>query len=470
MSEFEFENEDFFNIDELIQQYEDAQRKNKSRFFDQEDFESIIEYYQFSGRYDEAMQVSDESLKQHLSSAILWIKRAQLYFELKNIEMALIALDTAGNYDPNEIEIDLLKAEIYTFQSKYQEAVDILESLLDKAERDEKIDIYLQLCDVYEDWEKYPQVYDYLLRCLALDDQNSEALNRLNYVVEITNQFEESIHLHQKIIDQHPYNYLAWYNLACAYRGTHQIEKAIEAYEYVIAINDKVDYAYTEIAEIYYNTKEYKKALDVLKDLCELMEPDDEVYFMQGKCFEAMGDMKMARYNFRKCVHENPANSQAYFRIGETYKQEGQWQQAYKAFQKAADLEKEQYEFCLAMAEAAMEINEIEVAVEACETAIDIFINRHEAYFILASIMALNDDTETALEIIDKGIGISKSKLELRYAQAAIYVMDNKLKHAEMLLLELLTEDEFEVYNCMFDFCPALEENVWLNNLIEQFY
>lgn len=80
MSDFEFENEDFFNIDELVQQYEDAQRKNKSRFFDQEDFESIIEYYQFSGRYDEAMQVSDESLKQHASSSILWIKRAQLYF------------------------------------------------------------------------------------------------------------------------------------------------------------------------------------------------------------------------------------------------------------------------------------------------------------------------------------------------------------------------------------------------------
>jgi len=71
----------------------------------------------------------------------------------------------------------MLRAEIYTFQSRYKEAVQILEALLQKAERDDLPEIYLQLCDVYEDWEKYYEVYNCLLACIKVDPNNEEALN-----------------------------------------------------------------------------------------------------------------------------------------------------------------------------------------------------------------------------------------------------------------------------------------------------
>lgn len=470
MSNFDFENENDnqLNITELIERYERSEKVGQTPFFDQDDFEAIIEYYQSKGLFEQALVVVEKSMLQFPYSSILLIKKAQIYFELKQLNIALEILDKAVIYDSSEIGIYLLRAEIYTFQSRYKEATEILYDLLSTAEKDDLADIYLQLCDVYEDWEKYFNVYDCLIECLKVDPNNEEALNRFNYCIEIVDKFEESIPFHNYLIDINPYNEFAWYNLACAYRGINEYEKAIDAFEYVLAINEDADFVYQDIAELHFKNGMYKNALEVIRDMCETFEADDEIYFLQGKCHEALGNNKMARYCYRKAVHDNPSLSEAYFRIGETYKNEGMWEQAYKSFQKANELEKEQYDFCLAMAEAAMEIGETEVAIDACETAIDIFVKRHEAYFILGKIMAQYGDIEIARDILMKGAEVCKSTIELNYAICATAFMENKLKEAEVMLRLLLAED-YSKYDVLFDFCEDLEENHAIQNILANF-
>ena len=468
MSNFDFDNDNNINVAELIAQFEQSVKNDHTPFFDQDDFEAIVEYYEEKGQFEQAMLAVEKSLQQYPYSSILLIKKAQVYFELKQLNLALEILEKAEIYDSSEIGIYLLRAEIFTFQSRYKDAIDILEKLLETSERDDLADIYLQMCDVYEDWEKYFEVYDCLVACLKIEPNNEEALNRFNYCIEITDKYEESIPFHKKLIDINPYNEFAWYNLACSYRGIDEYENAIEAFEYVLAINDDADFVYQDIAELHFKKGEFVKALEVIKDMCNTFEADDEIYFLQGKCHEALGDMKMARYCYRKAVHDNPSLSDAYFRIGESYKHEGLWEQAYKSFQKANELEKEQYEFCLAMAEAAMEISETEVAIDACETAIDIFVKRYEAYFILAKLMALNSDTETAREILIKGAEVCKTTIELNYAICAIAFMDNKPKEGEVLL-RMLLEENFGAHQTLFDFSEELRENVTIGNILAEY-
>ncbi|MFN8284972.1 MAG: CDC27 family protein [Chitinophagales bacterium] len=470
MSNFEFdnENEDEVNVLELVQQYEQSLKTNYTPFFEQDDFETIIEYYEERNQFDSAFDVAEKSLLQYPYSSILLLKKAQILFELKQIDASLEILDKAAIFDSTELGIYLLRAEIFSFQSKYKEAIAILEDQLEKVEEEDLADVYLQLCDVYEDWGKYAEVYDNLILCLKADPNNEEALNRFNYCIEITERYKESIPIHQKMIDDNPYNQFAWYNLASAYRGCGDDEKAINAYEYVLAINEEADFVYQDIAEIHFKNNEFQKALDVLQEMLATYEPDEEVFYLQGQCHEALGEMKMARYCYRKAVHENPSLSEAYFRIGETYKHEGLWEQAYKSFQKANELEKEQYDFCLAMAEAALEIGETEVAIDACETAIDIFVKRYEAYFILAKIMAVNGDTETAKEIAQKGTEVCKSTIELQYAICAITYMENQPKHGE-ILLRMLLEENYAMHEVLFEFYEELKDDANVQNIIAEY-
>lgn len=458
MSDFEFDHEEGLDVSALVARYEESENGTHIPFFDQEAYESIIEYYEEKGFFERAMEVAERSLLQYPFSSLLLLKQAQLFFELKQLGKALDTLDKAEVYDSSELGIFLLRAEIYTFQSRYKEAIEILQELLQKAEREDLPDVYLQMCDVYEDWEKYFDVYDCLVACLQADPDNEEALNRFNYCVEITDRFADSIPFHKELIDKNPYSHFAWYNLACAYRGIGDYENAIDAFEYVLAIQEDADFVYQDIAELHFKNGQYPKALAVIRDLCDAFEADDEIYFLQGKCHEATGDMKMARYCYRKAVHENPSLSEAYYRIGETYKHEGLWEQAYKSFQKANELEKEQYDFCLAMAEAALEIGETEVGIDACETAIDIFIKRYEAYFILARIMALSGDTETAREILLKGTEVCKTTTELHYALCALSFMENQPKEGELQLRKLLQESP-EHFELLAEFCDELKTN-----------
>jgi tetratricopeptide (TPR) repeat protein len=226
MSNFEFEHDDDqINVSELVAQYEKSVNGEQAPFFDQDDYEVIIEYYEDMGRFEDALSVADRSLLQYPYSAMLLLKKAHIYFELKQLNPALELLDKAEIYDSSEIGIFLLRAEIFTFQSRYKEAITILHELLEKTEKEDLPDVYLQMCDVYEDWEKYYDVYSCLIECLKIDPNNEEALNRMNYCVEITDKFEDSIPFHLYLIDINPYNHFAWYNLACAYRGCNEYEK-----------------------------------------------------------------------------------------------------------------------------------------------------------------------------------------------------------------------------------------------------
>lgn len=466
MDFFEFDNEDFDEINELIQQFEDAIKRNNSAFFDQDDFESIIDYYEDIGQFEKALVANERALEIHPFSATLLLRQAHLIFNLKNAESALEIIDKVISLDASEIGAYILKAEIYSFQSKYNEAIEILQHLENLCEGDDLIDVYLQTCDVYEDMSKHQLVFEYLKKCLRLDASNDEAINRINYCLELTQNFEDGIEFFRELINKQPYNHQAWYNLACAYRGLGLTEKAIEAFEYVIAINEDIDYVYIDLAELLLKENQFEKALDVLNDLSENYEPDEEVFVLQGKCFDAQNNYKMARYYYKKALHQNPSLSDVYFKIGETYKKEDLWEQAFQAFQKAADLEKEQYEFCLALAEAALEINELDVAIDACETAIEIFVNKEDGYFLMSKVFSTINDLETAEKIVMNGISLCKETRKLEYALVAVYLMQLKNKEAEIKLKKLVSEDGSKNIDFIYLYNDELDDNAIINSVL----
>ncbi len=471
MSNFDFNNEEEeedVNISELVERYESSVKDERAIFLDHDEFEYIIDYYYHHTRMEDALRVVERALEQYPFSAGFLSRKAQVLFDKKQIEEALQLLDIAEMYESSESAVFFLRSEIYKYLARYDEAIEVMQNLLAKPDVMDVPDIYLQMCDVYEDWEKYNEAYYCIVACLEIDPSNEEALERFMFCIKMTSKYEESLPLHLRMIDDNPYSYLAWYNLSISYRGLNKYEEAVDALEYAIAINDDEDYLQYELAELHYKYNQYQKSLDVLKEMCETFEADDDVYFLQGKCHEGLGNNKMARYCYRKAVHENPTMPEAYFRMGETYKIDGQWEQAYKAFQKANELEKEQYEFCLAMAEAALEIGESDVALDVCETAIDLFVKRHEAYFTMAKIMAVYGDFENAHAVIDTGLKICKSTIELEYAKCAIAFMDNKYKEAEQQL-RLLLQDHYYLHDCLFDFYVDLKQDAFFQSILADF-
>ena len=138
---------------------------------------------------------------------------------------------------------------------------------------------------------------------------------------------EESIALHLKIIEDSPYNELAWFNLAAAYQGLNLFEKAIDAYQYAIAINEKFDYAYRNMADALMRLRRFKEAIESLEKVIELARPEDLIYQAIGYCYEKIRNYAQARFYYRKASHLNPDDARLYVKVAGTYMHENKFLQ-----------------------------------------------------------------------------------------------------------------------------------------------
>lgn len=465
---FEFEDEPLENIQALIEKYEEAIKKQEYPSLDPENIERIIEFYEFEGNYQRAMQVVDFGIEQYPYSSILKFKKAQLLYDIKSCEQALIYINEALTFDPGETSFLLLKSEILTFLSRYEEALEILKKMEDNADKEDLPDIYLQMADLYEDKEKYEKVFSCLKSCLNIDANNDEALNRINYCVEILENFEDSVDLHKNIIDEHPYSYFAWYNLATAYAGLHLYEKALEAIDFALAIDEDLEFAYKDKADFHYMLGEYDKAIEALKTFNKLTSGTEEGYMLEGDCYLALDKPKIARYCYRKAININPASSKGSYMIGLTHGLEKEWDLAEKAYLRAIEIDSENYVFWGSLSQAYTYLRDFEKAAEAANKVIELKGNIEEGYFLLARIFAEEGHYQDAAMVLNVATKKCKELIKVPFAIAANLYLWKKRKEALIQMSVLLEENYYDnVY--FFQFAPKLIENQNIMDIVSYF-
>ena len=229
---------------ELIRDYENAIREKRQPFFDQDGFEAIIDYYEDQHEVGKAMEAVDFAILHYPFSGVFFIRKAQLLINLRKFEEATELLNKAESLDPDELSLHLTKSDLFVWQGKHQEAIKLLKHVISECEPEDKEDLYLELADVYEDCERYDKVVDCLKRAIEMNPTSEEALNRLWFCTELTENYEEMLPFYKELVDENPYSAMGWFNLAHAYAGLELWQEAIESFEFVLAIDDKFEDAF----------------------------------------------------------------------------------------------------------------------------------------------------------------------------------------------------------------------------------
>ncbi len=355
--------EDREQLKELLRHYYNLKNGRNHPFIEEEDFERIIDHFHDKDNIQEALEAAEIGIEQFPYSSQLMLRKADLLLCSKKYKEALLILDTAALYDSTDIGLYILKTDALLALDKQQDAVALLEEALLLFEGKERIDLLFELADVYDDYEEFDKVFDCLKLILEEDPNNDEALYKICFWTDFTGRSEESIQLHQKIIDQYPYNEIAWFNLAAAFQGLKLYEKAIDAYQYAIAIDEKFDYAYRNMGDAYLRLRKYKDAIEVLEKVLELTRPEDVIYEAIGHCYHKIGNTAQARFHYKKAVHLNPDDSKLYYKIASTYTAEGQWRSAIKQLEQAMLIHKNVPEYHLSMGECKMNLHQYKEAV-----------------------------------------------------------------------------------------------------------
>lgn len=351
-------------LNELLLQYQKLRSGKSHTFLEEEAFERIIDYFDDKDDLKQALEAAETGLEYFPFSSQLLIKKADLLIASRHYRQALELLEQASLFDSNDINIYILKTDAYLALDEQAKAVELLEEALHLFNGEEKINLLFELADVYDDYEEFDKVFDCLKLILKQEPTNEEALYKICFWTDFTGRNEESIRLHHKIIEDYPYNELAWFNMASAYQGLKLYEKAIDAYQYAIVIDEKFDYAYRNMGDAYMRLRRYKDAIETLEKVLELTRPEEVIYEAIGHCYHRLGKYAQARFNYRKASHMNPDDSKLYYKVALTYINEEQWSSALKPLEQAMRMHRNAPEYNLAMGECYMNLEKYREAIQ----------------------------------------------------------------------------------------------------------
>lgn len=440
MFDDDFLDDEFDSMDELLQRYESVKRGESVGMIEEDEYERIIEYYFQNNNEEQALLACDIARTYYPFSSSVLLLRAEILTQAQKYGQALKALDELEQYDQVNLDAVLLRSDILLSQFKYDQAALFLEQQSEKFEKKDKVEVLLELADIYDESEEFDAVFDTLKRIVQIDRRNEEALQKICFWAELTHRWEESITLHEALIEEDPYNALAWFNLGAAFQGMKLYEKAIDSYEYCVAIDEKFEFAYRNMADAYMRLKWYDKALESLEKHLEIGRPEDVIFEAMGHCYEKQKNFARARYYYRQASQLSPQDDSIFYKIGETYAHEKQWEKAVKAYSVALHLDKENASYCLAIGNCLMELDIKNEALVCFLNAVRLKPANKGTWVALIKGLYRCGYFEEALTQVEAAREHIGDKPDLRYFHAAILFELGKTKEGAIQLETALKE------------------------------
>ena len=460
--------EDREELKELLIQYQNLKQGISHSFIEEDAFERIIDYFDEKDDMHQALEASEIALEQFPYSSLLMIKKADLLLANRKYQEALNILEMAELFDSNDVNLYILKTDAYLALDQQQKAVELLESALSLFEGEERIDLLFELADVYDDYEEFDKVFDCLKLILEEEPNNEEALYKVCFWTDFTGRNEESIRLHQKIIDEFPYNELAWFNMAAAFQGLKLYEKSIDAYQYAVAIDEKFDYAYRNMGDAFLRLRKYKEAIEVLEKVLELSRPEDVIYEAIGHCYHRLGNYAQARFHYKKAVHLNTDDSKLHYKIAVTYMLEEQWQSALKHLENAMRIHRTITEYNLAMGECRLNLGQYKEAIQYFSVVVRQKQKNVAGWEALIRCLLKGDFFEEALNQSIAAMKATDGKPVFLFYQSTALFANGKSKEA-LLKLEIAMEKAPKLLKKFIELNPAILQNNQVVDIVARY-
>ncbi|MDB4715077.1 tetratricopeptide repeat protein [Flavobacteriaceae bacterium] len=305
------------NSDSPIPRFEQMLKTNEVYFFDAEDFECIIQYYIDSGEINLAKKALHLATKQHpVHSDLLLLKSELLIFDGAD-EQAKLLLDVIEELDPQNQEIFVQRATIYSKNKEHAKAIELLLESLQYA--DELTEIWCLLGMEYMVLEDYENAKENFKLCLAEDPQDYQVMYNLLYCLEYLKEYEEAISVLNSILEKNPYNEIAWHEIGKQYLNLDRNEEALSAFDFAIISEDRFTGAYIEKGKVLEKLGRHNEAIENYQISNQLDDPSSYAYLRIGHCHQTLGNDILALQYFKKSVQEDPSSEKSWIALIDFY-------------------------------------------------------------------------------------------------------------------------------------------------------
>ncbi len=307
--------EDDYNLS--LSKFESMLKTNKVLFFDSEEFEEIILHYLDIGKTSLAKKALKLGLEQHPKSIGLKLVQVEMLIFEDKLEIAEKLLNELYSLEPNNEEIYIQKANIYSKRDDHEKAVELLTEALEFTE--DYTDIYNLIGMEYLFMDNFELAKTNFIKCLEEDLEDQSAIYNVVYCFEFLDQNEAAIEYLKKYVDKNPYSEIAWHQKGRLYYGLKEYENAVRAFEFATYIDDEFIGAFMEKGKALERLKRYEEAIESFTKTIELDDPISYALLRIGKCNEKLGNKKEALAFYNKTVHEDPLLDKGWIAITDFY-------------------------------------------------------------------------------------------------------------------------------------------------------
>ena len=461
--------DDYYSDNEeldLVKRYHEMRRKNKVYYFDQSEFESIIEYYLNEYDYQEAHTVVSLALDQHPYSLSVKLKYVQILIETGKPARALRMIRSVERIEQSNYQIYLFKGISQVLTGKYQEALPNFDRSLYLC-TDGKDEVAYSIAQSFLQIDKLHDANKYLQLSYNYNRSNILALYDLALNYESLGMLEKCVECYNKYLDIDPFAEHIWNNLGLIYTKMGAYEKAMEAFDFATTINPNYFTAYLNQTDTLLSKNDFEGAIAVCKNVIEQDANNSKALCSLANCYMNQRNYKEALRNLNTAISLEHDCSEAYYGKSVLMVKMKKFSQGLVSIKKAIAIEPENGGYWFMLGEIHTRMRKYSMATEAYIRAVELDPSDHEAWLAYAQIMFRKKKVCEAIDILAKSYEHINKNSTLHYRLAAYHAYQQDFTKA-IEYFELGLKLNYKEYQEMFRLFPKTRECGFFYNLIEK--
>ena len=293
-----------------IKKFEQMLKTNHIYFFDAQEFEDIIIHYLGFGENHLAKKALKMGLEQHPDCLPLLLLQSEILIIDEKFEMALQLLEYIEKLSPYDEEIALQKASIASKKGDHKTSIAHLHNALELSE--DPIEIWNLLGMEHLLAEEFDEAAYFFKNCLEDNPEDYPSLYNLLYCYEQLDQEQEAIDALNKVLEYDPYCEVAWHQLGKILMKVGRMKEALSALDFAIISDDSFTGAYIEKGNILESMGRINEAIENYEVALNSNEPSAFIYKCIGRCHEQLGNTELAKQFYLKSIKLEPSNEKSW--------------------------------------------------------------------------------------------------------------------------------------------------------------
>lgn len=437
-----FNHEDEGNFS--LMRYESMLKSNDVKFFDSNEFETIIHHYLENGKIAKAKKAISLGLSQHPSSVNLKLLRVEVWIFEDRLDKADVLLAQLHAIEPENEEIYIQKANILSKQNNHKKAIELLITALSYT--NDEADVYSLIGMEYLFMDDFENAKINFMHCLEIDNNDYSALYNIIYCFDFLEQHEQAIDYLNMFLDKNPYCEVAWHQIGKQYFDLEQYERALTAYDFAIISDEYFIGAYLEKGKVLEKLKRYNEAIENYRITLELDDPTSFALLRIGKCFERLGNDDLAIQHYSRTVHEDPLLDKGWIAITDFYTRKRDYQKALYYTNKAINIDGDNVNYWKRYAKINNRLAYFEEAERGYRKTLELGNYELETWLNRSDILKFIGEYDAAIQNLIQAVEFYPENAEIQFRLAGLYYNGNQFQKGQSHLRNALKLDpEFKI-------------------------